>query len=65
MPSSAPDPAASFLIIYTNLPIEERKQAILVLDNEPISWEIARNEIIHKTKRGEAILKKLLELKII
>ena len=63
--AAVPDPAVSFLKVYTNLPLEERKQVILVLDNEPISWEIARNEIIHKTKRGEIMLQKLVELKIV
>lgn len=56
---------ASFLKLYSNLPLTERTQPILVLGNQPISWEIARNEIIHNTEKGKAILKKLKELKII
>jgi hypothetical protein len=59
------DSTALFLKLYSNLPIPERTQPILVLENEPISWEVARNEIIHNTQKGQAILKKLKELKII
>ena len=63
--SDKPDPAARFYKVYDNLPLEERKQVILVLGKEPISWEVARNEIINKTERGKAILEKLIQLSII
>lgn len=59
------DPKARFMKIYANLPLGERKQVIVVLENEPISWEMARNELTHNTPRGELILKKLIELDII
>ncbi|MFH1306838.1 MAG: hypothetical protein ABIH83_04270 [Candidatus Micrarchaeota archaeon] len=64
-PDSGADAAALFLKLYSNLPVAERAHVVLVLENEPISWEVARNEIIHKTKRAAKILKKLQELKII
>ncbi len=51
--------------IYSNLPLKERLHVVLVFNNEPISWEIARNEIVHETRRGGEILKKLVELNII
>jgi hypothetical protein len=55
-----------FLKIFSNLPINLRKEVILVLDKEgPISWEVAFLEISNKTKLGEKILKKLSELEII
>ncbi|MFA5050423.1 MAG: hypothetical protein WC501_05435 [Candidatus Micrarchaeia archaeon] len=54
-----------FLKIYTNLPLEERKQVVIFINDEPISWELARNEIIHKTFRSEKILEKLRHLNII
>ncbi len=57
--------AESFLKLYSNLPISERLQTIVVIDAQPISWELARNEIIHNTKRAGDILKKLKELRII
>ena len=55
-----------FLKLYSNLPINLRKEVILVLDKEgPISWEVAYLEIKNKTKLGEKILEKLSELNII
>lgn len=59
------DLAARFLKIYANLPIEERSQVVVVIDDEPISWEVSRNEIVHSTPRGKAILSKLKKLDII
>jgi hypothetical protein len=59
------DLLSRFHRVYDNLPLEERKHVILVLENEPISWEVARAEAINNRKRGLAILKKLEELKII
>ena len=59
------DPVTAFIKLYNNLPLDERKRVVLVFENEPISWEVARNEIIHKSPRGENILKKLIELKIV
>lgn len=55
-----------FLKIYSNLPINIRKEVILVLkDKGPITWEVAYLEIENKTKLGDKILKKLSKLKII
>ena len=55
-----------FLKLYSNLPINLRKEVILVLDDQgPISWEVAYLEIENKTKLGEKILKKLAQLEII
>jgi len=55
-----------FLKVYSNLPINLRKEVILVLDdNGPISWEVGYLEVENKTKLGDKILKKLSKLKII
>ena len=54
-----------FLKIYANLPLGVRKEIILVIENEPISWNAAYIEIINDTDPGESILKKLIKLKII
>ena len=59
------DPATSFNIIYSNLPLNERRLPIVVIENEPISWEMAYREINHKTQLGKQILEKLKELDII
>ncbi len=56
----------SFLKIYSNLPINLRKEVILVLEDKgPITWEVAYLEIENKTELGNKILKKLKDLKII
>ena len=56
----------NFLKLYSNLPINLRKEVILVLDDKgPISWEVAYLEIENKTKLGEKILKELEDLEII
>lgn len=55
-----------FLKLYPNLPINLRKETILVLEDQgPISWEVAYLEVKNKTNLGEKILRKLTELKII
>ncbi len=54
-----------FIKVYSNLPIAERKLPVLVIDNEPISWNIAYNEIRNNTGFGKRILEKLVKLDLI
>ena len=61
-----------FLKVYQNLPLSERKNTILLLEDkkdkkkkEPISWEIAYIEIEQETEIGEKILNKLIKLNLI
>lgn len=55
-----------FLKLYANLPINIRKEIILVLEKEgPITWDVAYLEVENKTKLGYTILKKLSKLEII
>jgi len=54
-----------FLKIYADIPLNLRKEIILVLGDEPISWNVAFVEISNKTNKSEIILKKLNELRII
>lgn len=55
----------SFLRIYADLPLSLRKEIILVLDKEPMTWNAAYIEIFNNTKKSPIILKKLREMKII
>lgn len=55
----------NFLRVFANLPIALRKEIIAVIDDKPISWEVAYIEVSNNTKLGEAILKKLSEWRII
>lgn len=55
----------NFLKIYANIPMNIREEIILVLDDEPITWKVAKMEIDGETKLGKEILGKLETLKII
>lgn len=53
----------NFLKVYSRLPVNIRKDIILVLDKiGPITWEVAYLEIEQKTRLGGKILKKLEEI---
>lgn len=54
-----------FLRAYANLPLNARKEIILVLEEGPITWAVAYFEVKNKTEKGEKILKKLDELNLI
>ena len=54
-----------FLRAYANLPLNTRKEIILVLEEQPITWEVAYLEVKNNTPNSEKILKKLEELGII
>ena len=54
-----------FLKIYANLPMSLRDQIILVLNDEPITWNVAYLEISEDTKLSNKILSKLKKLEII
>ncbi|GEM_PF-990021 len=54
-----------FLQVYSNLPLNARKEIVLVVDDEPITWNVAYNEVLGSTLLGTQILMKLEEFKII
>ena len=54
-----------FLQAYSNLPLNARKEIVLVVNDEPITWNVAYLEVLGNTPLGEDILKKLEELKIL
>jgi len=54
-----------FFKVYANLPINVRKEIIVVIDNEPISWQVAYLEISNDTKLSKIILEKLDALEVI
>lgn len=51
-----------FLKVYSNLSMDLRKEIILVIENQPITWAVAYEEISKETELGEKILKKLIEM---
>lgn len=56
---------AKFLRIYANLPLNQRNEIVVVLDDEPMTWNAVRVEIENDTEKGKEILKKLIALQII
>lgn len=58
-----------FLRAFANLPLNTRKETILVLEEnkikQPITWEVAYFEIKNSTPISEKILQKLEELDLI
>ena len=63
--SSSEELRTKFLILYSNLPLNLRKEVIAVLGKEPISWSVAYLEINANTKKGKEILSRLAKFKII
>ncbi len=54
-----------FLRAYSNIPLNARKEIILVLEEGPITWEVAYLEVKNQTEKGKKILEKLSELNLI
>jgi hypothetical protein len=54
-----------FLRAYSNLPLGLRNEIILIIDNKPITWNVAFIEIDKNTEKGKKIIKKLIELELI
>ncbi len=59
------DKKTQFLKIYANLPLGMRDEIVVVVDNEPLTWNAARLEIEQDTPKGKEILKILTNLKIL
>jgi len=54
-----------FYKVYSNLPLNLRDEIVIVIEDDPISWRVAKLEIDNDTKIGKTILDKLEGLKII
>ena len=59
------DLTIKFLKIYANLPLAAREEIIVVVDNEPMSWNVLRIEVENNTPKGLKGLTILSQLKII
>jgi len=59
------DKKAKFLKIYANLPFSLRSEIVVVVDDEPLTWNAAKIEIENDTKIGRKILEKLVRLEIL
>ncbi len=54
-----------FIKVYSNLPLNVRREIIVVINNKPLSWDVAYNEVINDTKIGSEIIKKLIKMEFI
>ena len=59
------DAKARFSKIYANLPLALREEIVVVVGDEPLTWNAARVEIENGTEKGEEILDKLVSLGIV
>lgn len=55
----------NFLKIFADLPLGVRKEIILTLDDQPITWNVAFTEVNANTSQSKIILVKLEKLGII
>jgi hypothetical protein len=56
---------AKFSKAYAGLPEPEMEQVVVLVEDKPISWNKANNEIVAKTILGNKILKKMELLEIL
>ena len=54
-----------FYKVYANLPLNLRNEIVAVVNDEPITWRVAKLEIDKSTKIGDLILDKLDSMQII
>lgn len=54
-----------FLQIYANLPLNQRQGVVVVIDNEPLSWNAVKLEVDQDTEKAKQILELLVKLGII
>ena len=59
------DNRIKFLKIYANLPLSARSEVVVVVKNEPLTWNSAHLEVEQNTPVGKEILEILTKLKIL
>ena len=60
------DARERFLRAYSNLPLNARREIVVVLDQEgPVTWEAAYLEVKNNTEKSKEILGKLDKLDLI
>ena len=59
------DLSVKLLKIYANLPLAAREEVIVVIDDEPMTWNVLRIEVENNTPKGLKGLAILSQLKII
>ena len=59
------DKRSLFKRIYANLPLGLRKEIVVIVDGEPMTWNAANIEVENNTKKGDELLEKLTQLSIL
>lgn len=59
------DLQSKFLRVYANLPLNQRAEIVVVINDEPLTWNSAKIEVENNTPTGKEILEKLVRLGII
>lgn len=59
------DIKTKFLQIYANLPLNQRNEIIVVIDNEQLTWNAVKIEVENDTPKAKEILEKLIKMGII
>lgn len=54
-----------FYKIYANVPLNLRDEVILVVNDEPVTWKVAKLEVDGETALSKKILQKLEALGVI
>lgn len=58
------DYKSKFLKIYANIPLNLRNEIVVVIDNQPLSWNAAKIEIENDSPIGKQIIEKLVNMGI-
>jgi hypothetical protein len=56
---------SAFQSTYANLPLSARKEIIVIIDSEPLTWNSAKVEVDNSTAKGSEILEKLYSMKLL
>jgi hypothetical protein len=59
------DLKSKFGKVYANLPLAAREEIIVVIDNEPMTWNAAWLEIESDTPKSKKILELLVRMQIL
>ena len=59
------DTKAVFLKTYANLPLGAREEIVVVLDDQPMTWNAVYLELRENTMKGRQALEKIFQLGII
>lgn len=54
-----------FLNVYANLPAKIKNQIVVVIDDQPMTWNAVHFELSQETELGKRALKQLIEMEII